>query len=104
MTKLSFTKIISMTSAVILLFPFAGSAQQTSQGDVSAALGQQNVPAKAQDAEDSVERAVKRFRVGVFAGVGLDPQVIDFGGHATFGPTSTATFSFAQGSSSALAK
>ena len=29
---------------------------------------------------------LKRFGVGVEAGVGFSPQVIDFGGHATFGP------------------
>jgi hypothetical protein len=50
------------------------------------ASDQQNVPPKAQQTEDTVERAVKRFGIGVEAGVALDPELIDFGAHATFGP------------------
>jgi hypothetical protein len=47
---------------------------------------QNNVPPAAQRAEDSVEETVRHFRMGASAGVGLDPEVIDFGVHATFGP------------------
>jgi hypothetical protein len=47
---------------------------------------QQNVPAAVQQAEADVESAVERFGVGVQGGVGLDPEIIDFGAHATFGP------------------
>jgi hypothetical protein len=51
-----------------------------------AAMAQQNVPATAQRAQNAVEDNVKRFGVGVQGGIGLDPEIIDFGAHATFGP------------------
>lgn len=47
---------------------------------------EQNVPPQVQRAEDAVERAVDRFGIGVEAGVGLDPELVVFGGHGTFGP------------------
>jgi len=59
--------------ALILVFPAFARAQN-------------NVPAPAQRAQDSVEDTARRFRMGVSAGVGLDPEVIDVGVHATFGP------------------
>lgn len=82
--------VLSVITAVLLFFPYRASAQQTSVASqglaVSASTQQPNVPSRAQEAEDSVERTVKRFRVGVEGGVGLDPELIDFGAHATFGP------------------
>ena len=57
---------------------------------------QQNVPA-AQRAEDRVEDAVRRFGIGVTAGVGLDPELIMFGGHGTFGPIFNRNVSFRPG-------
>jgi hypothetical protein len=80
-----------VTAVVTVWHPNVVSAQQAAailphSGTGLSADAQQNVPAKAQDAEDSVERAVKRFGVGVEGGVGLDPELIDFGAHATFGP------------------
>lgn len=47
---------------------------------------QSNVPAAAQRAEDAVERNVRRFRLGVQGGMGLDPELIMVGAHGTFGP------------------
>ena len=47
---------------------------------------EQNVPPQVQRAEDAVERAVDRFRIGVEGGVSLDPELVIFGAHATFGP------------------
>lgn len=44
-----------------------------------------------------MEGAVRRFRVGVFGGVGLDPELIDFGAHATFGPIFTPAVEFRPG-------
>jgi hypothetical protein len=52
-------------------------AQQNAQG---------NVPAPAAQAENAVEETVRKFRVGVEGGVMVDPELIDFGAHATFGP------------------
>ena len=60
-------------------------------GQELAAAAQQpsNVPAEARQVEDSVERAVRRFRIGVEGGVGLDPELIMFGAHGAFGPLFT---------------
>jgi hypothetical protein len=75
--------------AAMLIFPYPSQAQENSgsrlQSQQAAAL-QQNVPAEARQVEADVESAVKRFGVGVFGGVALDPELIDFGAHATFGP------------------
>ena len=51
-----------------------------------AARAQQNVPATVQQTEADVESVVERFGVGVQSGVGLDPEIINLGVHATFGP------------------
>jgi len=50
------------------------------------ASAQQNVPPGAQRAGADVQEAAKRFGFGVQGGVGLDPEIIDVGGHVTFGP------------------
>jgi hypothetical protein len=50
------------------------------------ALAQQNVPPAAQRVEVEVESAARRFGAGVQGGIGLDPEIINFGAHATFGP------------------
>jgi hypothetical protein len=47
---------------------------------------QSNLPTGVKQAEDDVERAVRRYRVGVHAGVGLDPELIMFGAHGALGP------------------
>jgi hypothetical protein len=47
---------------------------------------QSNLPADVREAEDDVERAVRRYRVGVHGGIGLDPELIMFGAHGAFGP------------------
>ncbi len=58
---------------------------------------QQNVPAAVQQVEVDVESAVDRFGVGVQGGVGLDPEIIIFGAHATFGPIFRPTLRFRPG-------
>ena len=91
MKKFSIVRAL-VCSAVALTFPHAVSAQEAradglQPGSNFAALDQQpNVPAQARQAEDAVERAARRFRLGVHAGVGVDPELIMFGGHAQFGP------------------
>src|SRR5690349_20726247 len=52
----------------------------------SSSLQQSNLPQGAQDLEQDVEDAVRRFRVGVTGGVGLDPELIMVGFHGRFGP------------------
>ncbi len=67
------TKSLLAFSVVLLLIPAAAHAQG-------------NVPAPAQRAADAAQDTVQRFGMGVEAGVGLNPEVIDFGVHGTFGP------------------
>jgi hypothetical protein len=91
-----------LTAAVTLCHPHAVSAQHVGalvppSGTDLSPQAQQNVPAKAQDAEGSVERAVKRFGVGVEGGVGLDPELLAFGAHATFGPVFRRNVQFRPG-------
>jgi len=109
MTTFPFTAIA--LCALTLILPGAASAQEIADGNAplfssaprfsSAALfssaplpvgegpqapQQSNVPAEAKQAESAVQDAVKKFRVGVFGGVALDPELIEFGAHAAFGP------------------
>jgi hypothetical protein len=77
--------LVSLLS--LTLTPHLAGAQQPAApptGTVFAA--QQNVPPAGQQAAADVERAAKRFRVGVQGGVGLDPEILDVGAHAAFGP------------------
>jgi hypothetical protein len=75
---------------MMLLYPGAASAQRSADPAQPVAIqttaAPQNVPPRVQEAEDSIERVFRRFGIGFEAGVGLDPQLIDFGAHATFGP------------------
>ena len=93
--RFSTTVSIVAFSAAVLFLPYSASAQ--SDGTQSAAgadadrvssfrIQQANVPPEARQAEDAVERAARRFRLGVVGGVGLDPELIMFGGHGAFGP------------------
>jgi hypothetical protein len=87
----------------MLLVSCVASAQQVSgpTEPVSVAAqsggGQTNVPAPAQNAEDAVERAVRRFRIGVEGGVGLDPELIMFGAHGAFAPVFSRSIEFRPG-------
>lgn len=88
-----------------LLLPHAALAQDPGAGVFSPAslsaatldAQQSNVPAPVKDAENAVERAAKRFRLGVEGGVGVDPELIMFGGHGTFGPFFTRGLDFRPG-------
>jgi len=92
--KLFVSRSIIAISTALLLVPFAASAQQendnaarsASRGISLARFQQTNVPPEVRQAEDTVERAARRFRLGVEAGVGLDPELLMFGGHGAFGP------------------
>jgi hypothetical protein len=52
------------------------------------------VPASIRSAESSIEREAKLFHFGVQAGIGLDPEVIEFGVHARFGPFFSKNLNF----------
>ena len=102
MTTSSFTAI-ALCAATLL--PAAASAQQRPANNASLAVqgaqvSQQppsNVPPEVKQAENAVEGAVKRFRVGVFGGVALDPELIEFGAHAAFGPFFNENIEFRPG-------
>jgi hypothetical protein len=88
-----------VAATAILLSPRTAAAQQPlfNVSDIAGEQRQQNPPAKVNDAEDTVERDVKKFGIGVEAGVGLDPEIIDLGAHATFGPVFNRNVSFRPG-------
>jgi len=91
MKRLSVSRGIVAMSTVLLSVPFAASAQQGNDntapsGPRLASFQQTNVPPEVRQAEDTVERTARRFRLGVEAGVGLDPELLMFGGHGAFGP------------------
>jgi hypothetical protein len=45
-----------------------------------------SAPEAGRQADQDVERAVRRFGIGVDAGVALDPELVMIGAHGTFGP------------------
>ena len=81
-------------STALLLFSFVASAQEITRNPAPperesinlASVQQTNVPADVRQAEDTAERIARRFRLGVEAGVGLDPELLMFGAHGAFGP------------------
>jgi hypothetical protein len=84
--------VIAVLSAGALLVPSRAFAQEPSDESPAASVEQStadqqsNVPVAARQAEDATERVVRRFRVGVDAAVGVDPELIMFGAHGSFGP------------------
>jgi hypothetical protein len=86
-------------TAVIGLFPYVSQAQDAADGTgrQQVAAAQQNVPADARQAQADVERTVRRYGVGASAGIGLDPELLDFGVHARFGPVFTPSLQFRPG-------
>jgi hypothetical protein len=94
-------KQVVVAAAAAVLLPSVASAQHTPDplGPSRAVSADQetNVPPKAQEAESSVERAVKKYRIGVDGGVGLDPELIMFGAHGGFSPIFTRSVEFRPG-------
>lgn len=102
MEKCSYRNALVASVVAVLLYPCAASAQQVTEllqrsAPERLAEAQQNVPAKAEDAEDAVERAVRRFGIGIEGGVALNPELVDFGAHATFGPVFNRNVQFRPG-------
>ena len=52
------------------------------------------IPPRVRQIERDIEKNARRYRVGVRAGVALDPELIDLGAHATFGPIFSRQFLF----------
>jgi hypothetical protein len=55
------------------------------------------VPTSIRHAESAIERDAKKFHFGVQAGVALDPEMVDIGVHARFGPFFTKIVQFRPG-------
>lgn len=66
--------------------PAPGAPQSTATDDV--------IPLSVRRTENAIERQAKRFRAGVRAGVGLDPEVLLVGVHANLGTFFHRDFSF----------
>jgi uncharacterized membrane protein len=88
-----FSTLVVIAAAAVLLFPYQAAAQLSSSAAAAARAATaradaapQNVPPQARQAEADVERTVRRFRVGVEGGVSLDPELLNLGAHAAFGP------------------
>src|SRR4051794_7844017 len=84
---------VSTLALLSALVPAAAAAQSLPSPDapvsnaaIVAAPQAPNVPRPAQQAADEVDQAVRRFRIGVEAGVGFDPELIMFGAHGAFAP------------------
>jgi hypothetical protein len=93
-----------LSTSLALAVPNPASARQqfsmkpiTSTVPAAAPDQQGNLPAEARQAEDAVERAVRRFRIGAEGGVGLDPELIMFGAHGAFGPLFRRNIEFRPG-------
>ena len=79
-------RFFSQVVAASALATLVAASPAHAQARTEAAAQQSNVPAAVQDAESAVERTVRRFRIGVEGGVGLDPELVMFGAHGAFGP------------------
>jgi hypothetical protein len=55
-------------------------------GNTPSDTDDEQVPPTIRRAERDIETQARRYRAGVRAGVGLDPELISFGAHATLGP------------------
>jgi hypothetical protein len=58
------------------------------------AASQDAIPPEIRRLERDIERAARRYRIGVRAGVGLDPELVLLGAHATLGPIFTRRLLF----------
>jgi hypothetical protein len=78
----------SVALLLAVLLPQSASARQAAPSGAGAAALRQgsNVPPAAEQATNEVEDVVRRFRIGVDGGVGLDPELVMFGAHGNFGP------------------
>jgi hypothetical protein len=95
-TASSFARLSVFAAAVFLSAQLASAQTPRPLFAPQIALNQQeNVPAAGQQA--AIERAVKRFRVGVEGGIGLDPEMIMIGAHGSFGPFFHRNVSFRPG-------
>jgi hypothetical protein len=69
-------------------------AVNVTQARPAGAVTTEAIPPEVRRLESRIAREVKRYRVGVEAGVALDPQLISVGAHATFSPVFNRNVSF----------
>jgi hypothetical protein len=94
-----------MTSAIVVALVAATAHAQQLDGSqhspfgVQARLGsaQQGQQVAGQQVADDARATARRWGVGVFGGVGIDPEIIDVGAHGTIGPIFNPNFSFRPG-------
>jgi hypothetical protein len=89
------TYVITVSAMVVSLCGAASAQEVSPAAQISAAQG--NVPQQAQQAESAVSSAVRKWGIGVEGGVGLNPELIMFGAHGTFGPVFTPNVQFRPG-------
>jgi hypothetical protein len=91
-------KSAQLIGATVIAWAFAlpAVAQQneTPSGDAGRPS---NVPAAAEQMESDVAAGVRRFGIGVEAGIGLDPELVLFGAHGTFAPVFSRHVAFRPG-------
>ena len=92
MCKLS--RLLTIGVSVMVLPCAALAQQEPTQQPGGVTASQQNVPEPVQRAEASVERQVKKWAIGAQGGVGLDPEIVDVGVHATIGPIFSRNLTF----------
>ena len=89
MTTNSSLKILGLGLALVLVPQLVGAQSVSDPRDAADATEQSNVPQQVRQAEQAVERTARRLRMGFEGAVGVDPELILFGTHATFGPIFT---------------
>lgn len=101
---LSVRRVLVLATAALVIAPpvFAlpqdgAEVSSPASSRASTAAQKPNVPPAGQQAEDAVEQAVDRFRIGAEGGVDLDPELIIFGAHAAFAPIFTRNLEFRPG-------
>ena len=80
-----------------LVVPHQAGAQQTSPFPSSTAVRESAAPSAAQQVTADAAAAARRFHAGIRGGVGLDPVLIEIGGHVTMGPIFTDKLTFRPG-------
>jgi hypothetical protein len=104
-------QLILVVTVAVMFFPNSAGAQQADSGaegvvaaadqsqqdppnQLAQAQPQPNAPPATQRVEAEARRTARRFSLGVQGGAGLDPELVDVGVHAMFGPIFTDALTF----------
>jgi hypothetical protein len=91
----SFVAVMPLVLALGVVSVHAQGLERPTAG--SRVDNQPSLNTAAQPTQDQIRRDARRFGVGVHGGIGLDPEIIDFGAHATFGSVFKPNLSFRPG-------